>query len=152
VSTSSREWVAARNELTNLTGKGKAAVSKLAKDIQWELKDIEVDHEDIYQNPLTIYHRTLKKVGDHLKPDHTGLMGSIGWAIWIEEDFVVPWYVPFTMLTISIGIFVFAAWYTAEAGTLKANGWTIGSFLLAAVTLSFNAWVSWAKDSKHPRI
>ncbi|KAH4026161.1 hypothetical protein JI435_435830 [Parastagonospora nodorum SN15] len=97
---------------------------------------------EVFADPQTIYRRTLKKLGGPIELNIAGLSTTVGWAIWIDEDFVVSWFIPFTILTISIGIFVFAARYTADVGTPKANVWMISSFLIAAVALSFNAWVS----------
>lgn len=79
-------------------------------------------------------------------------MAPIGWAIWLDEDFSVPWYVPLVLVAASLGIFVFALWYTADDHGPKANGWTIGSFLLTPMSVVFTAWVLKAKDSKHARV
>jgi hypothetical protein len=109
---------------------------------------VEVNYE---VGPQAIYHRTPKKLQKPLKPDRTGIQPPIAWAIWIDEDFVIPWYLPILLLVASIGIVIFAAVYTAEVGTPNANGWTISSCILAALVIAFNSWVLWAKDSKHPR-
>ncbi|OAL49059.1 hypothetical protein IQ07DRAFT_512442 [Pyrenochaeta sp. DS3sAY3a] len=113
---------------------------------------LEVDYDDRLADARAIYHRTPKKLRTRLKPDPTGASPPIAWAIWIDEDFVVPWYLPLSLLIASIGNVIFAAWYTAESGTVKANGWTIGGGILTAVVTAFNGWVLWAKDSKHPRM
>lgn len=135
-----------------IVDKGKEHAANARGNMRWASRDIEVDHGEVFADPQTIYRRTPKKLDGPIELNIAGLTTTVGWAIWIDGDFVVPWFIPSTISTISIGIFVFAAWYTADAGWPKANGWTISSFLVAAAALSFNAWVSWAKDSMHPRI
>lgn len=134
------------------TAKGKEPATKTPRNLDWTCISLEVDFDDRLADPRAVYHRTPKKLHTGLKPDPTGKHPPIAWAIWIDEDFVVPWYLPLSLLIAAIGIVVFAGWYTAEAGTVKANGWTIGSCVLAAVVMAFNGWVLWAKDSKHPRM
>jgi hypothetical protein len=121
----------------------------MPRNLNWSRISLEVEYD---ADPQTIYHRTPKKLSTPLKPDPTGRNPPIAWAIWIDEDFVVPWYLPLLLLIAAIGVVVFVAVYTAEEGTPKANGWTIGSCVLAALVMAFNGWVLWAKDSKHPRM
>lgn len=40
----------------------------------------------------------------------------IGWGVWVDEDFSVPWYLNLICTVISIGILVFAIWYTVDHG------------------------------------
>ena len=80
--------------------------------------------------------------------DRTGVRPPIGWAIWIGEEFVVPWYIPCTFVILAVGAFVFAIAYTAK-DEAKANGWTIGTGVISLLTFVFTAWVLRTKDSKH---
>lgn len=131
------------------TGKGKQPAPTLPQDINVSRVDmhLEFDYQD---DAHIIYNHTPKKLHEPLKSNPA--KPTIAWAIWIDEDFVVPWYLPISLLITAVGVVVFAAVFTAEEGTPKANGWTIGSCVLAAVVMAFNGWVLWAKDSKHPRM
>jgi hypothetical protein len=111
---------------------------------------IEIDFGQI-NDPNFIYHRTPKKLRAPLTIDHSGKTAPIGWAIWIDEDFSVPWHVPALLGLLCIGILIYAIVYTAE-NEPKANGYTIGSLLAAIVSLMFTALVLKAKDSKHARM
>jgi hypothetical protein len=88
-----------------------------------------------------MYHRTPKKLSK-LKSDPTGVNTPVGWAIWIDEDFSVPWYIILALILIIIATCVFASFY----------GWPIGSYIIAATGLVMTAWILRAKDSKHPKL
>lgn len=111
---------------------------------------IEIEFDPSRIDPKYILQRTPKKLNQPLSIDPEGKNPPIGWAIWIEEDFAIPWYLCLIFTIISLGIFVFAVWYTAVHGP-AANGWTIGSFLFIIVNLFLTIWVLKAKDSKHAR-
>ncbi|KAH8629745.1 asparagine synthetase [Alternaria alternata] len=99
---------------------------------------IEFDHGS---DTFYMYHRTPKKLSK-LKSDPTGVNTPVAWAIWIDEDFSVPWYLILVLILIIIATCVFAPFY----------GWPIGSYIIAATGLAMTGWILWAKDSKHPRL
>ena len=120
----------------------------MTDSLTWiDTASLEIDYPPITE-PTFIYNRVPKKLHRPMEIDRRGICPPIGWAIWIEEDFVVPWFIPVTFFIIAIAVFVFALWYTAEQGP-KANGWTIGTGLLSILTFVFTAWVLRTKDSKH---
>jgi hypothetical protein len=122
------------------------------KDLDWlSTASMEVDFGHNLAEPCFIYNRAPKKLHTPLKLDAHGRSPPIGWAIWIDEDFTVPWYIPLVLIVLSLIVFIFAVCWTSEQ-TPKANGYTIGSFLLTPVTLVFGAWVLKAKDSRHARL
>ncbi|KAF2032143.1 hypothetical protein EK21DRAFT_61594 [Setomelanomma holmii] len=106
---------------------------------------IELNYRNTLVGPRFIYNRTPIKIRALLIPDLRGQAPPIGWAIWIDEEFA---YMSLIFMAMSVGILVFAAWYTAEE-TPKANGWAVGSYLLCALTFILGGWIAWAKDSKH---
>jgi len=119
--------------------------------MQWLPKaNIEIDFGHNLVDPSFIFQRTPKKLRTPLAINPDGTTAPIGWAIWVDEDFWIPWYVLLLFGVISISIFVFAVWYTASNGP-KANGWTIGGFVLTPITFLFSIWVLRAKDSQHAR-
>ncbi|KAF2998639.1 hypothetical protein E8E13_007567 [Curvularia kusanoi] len=111
---------------------------------------LTLTYESATVEPKFVYSRMPKKLKTKMAPDPNGIRGPIGWAIWVEEDFVVPWWLPLVFLIVALGAFLFAITYTATHGP-KANGWTISTGLLSIITFVFTAWVLWTKDSKHGR-
>ena len=103
---------------------------------------MEIDYGTRLADPHTIYYHTPKKLHTSLKPDPTGRNPPVGWAIWIDEDFSVLWYLILVLILIIIATCVFASFY----------GWPIGSYIIAATGLVMTGWVLRAKDSKHPRL
>ncbi|OWY42215.1 asparagine synthetase [Alternaria alternata] len=103
---------------------------------------LEIDYGTHLADPHTIYYHTPQKLHTSLKPDPTGRNPPVGWAIWIDEDFSVPWYLILALILIIIATCVFASFY----------GWPIGSYIIAATGLVMTGWVLRAKDSKHPRL
>lgn len=110
---------------------------------------VEIDHTLV--GSRYIHSRLPKRLRKNLVPEPYGIKPIIGWGIWVDEDFAIPWYIPVFLTIVSTGVFVFAIRYTSENAP-KANGWTIGSFLLTPINLIFSAWVLRAKDSKHARM
>ncbi|KAH7095869.1 hypothetical protein FB567DRAFT_513615 [Paraphoma chrysanthemicola] len=124
----------------------KAEVDESAKE--WH---IDFDYNDTLGDTRYIYHRTPKKLRTPLEPDKSGQSPPTGWGIWIEEDFVFPWYLPLLLMALVIGMLIFSAWYS-HTQSPKASAWPIGGYVLAAVALPVTGWMTWAKDSKHARI
>lgn len=97
-----------------------------------------------------VWHAMPKKLRWGMQPVANGFKMPEGWAIWIDEDFAVPWYLTLVFAVVVVGLFVFAIWYTAEHGP-KANGWTIGTGVLSMLAFVFPVWVLRTKDSRHTR-
>jgi hypothetical protein len=76
-------------------------------------------------DPRTIYYHTPKKFHTSLKPDPTDRNPPVGWAIWIDEDFSVLWYLILVLILIIIATCIFASFY----------GWPIESYIIAATDL-----------------
>ncbi|KAF2821881.1 hypothetical protein CC86DRAFT_386235 [Ophiobolus disseminans] len=122
-------------------GKGKQPVQDNDEDLDWmSTASMDVDFGDTLADPRFTYHRTPKKLHSPLTIDPHGTNPPIGWAIWIDKNFAVPWYLPLALAVHSVAVFVFAIWYTAETAP-KANGWVIGSFVFTPVSLVFGVWV-----------
>jgi hypothetical protein len=126
--------------LTNFFLLGRRAETNSEQPTPQELEsaNLEIDYGT---DTLSIYRRTPKKLSK-LKSDPTGVNIPIAWAIWIDEDFSVPWYLILELILIIIATCVLASLY----------GWPIGSYIIAAIGLMMTGWVLRAKDSKHPRL
>lgn len=111
---------------------------------------LAITTDDRTINPRYIYNRTPKKLHRKMETDPNGIRPPIGWAIWVEESFIVSWYLPVLFLIIALGSFVFAIAYTATHGPI-ANDWTISTGTLSIITFVFMAWVFRTKNSKHGR-
>ncbi|KAH8726558.1 hypothetical protein GQ44DRAFT_771319 [Phaeosphaeriaceae sp. PMI808] len=136
-------------EVKTQNGNKDRVANEQTTGLDWSSASLELVYNENAINQYYIYQETPKKLHTPLVPDPHG--PRFGWAIWIEEDFWVPWYIPFVLTVLSIGTCVFAALYT-DKETPKADGWTIGSCLLAAVSLGFNAFIWKTKDSRHAKI
>ncbi|KAH6849563.1 hypothetical protein B0T12DRAFT_418499 [Alternaria alternata] len=123
-------------------GKGKEPNTNKPMRLDITRISLELDYGTRLADPLTIYYHAPKKLHTGLRPDPTGRNPPIGWAIWIEEDFSVPWYMVLVLILIIIATCIFASFY----------GWPIGSYIIAATGLVMTGWVLRAKDSKHPRL
>jgi hypothetical protein len=53
---------------------------------------LELTTEASSEKPRYIYNRAPKKLHGRMKIDPRGIRPPIGWSIWVEEDFFVPWY------------------------------------------------------------
>lgn len=108
--------------------------------------DISCDCDSSY-----IFHSLPKKRNTKLERARGSRDAPFGWALWVEEDFFIPWYFLALINLVTIGAFTFGFVYSILHGN-QAGGWAIASFLLSAVTFVFTQWVAKAKDSKRPPV
>lgn len=107
-------------------------------DFLLEAASLHIEYPvDRYQ----IYKSLPRKLG---RPMHTG----IGWAIWVEEDFVLPWYLPLVITFFAFGLFTTMVAMSYEKG-VELNFLTVGNFVLTCFTVAYSAWILREKDSKH---
>lgn len=106
--------------------------------------DISCDCDSYY-----IFHSLPKKRNTKLERARGSRDAPFGWALWVEEDFFIPWYFLALINLVTIGTFTFGTVYSILQGN-QAGGWAIASFILSAVTFVFTQWVAKAKDSKRP--
>lgn len=117
--------------------------------VEWlQTGGIDVDLGTV--DPQYIFQKTPKKRREPLCIDPIGRVAPIGWGIWIDEDFSVPWYLLLISGALSFGIMIFAVFYTLDHGS-SANGWTIGGFMFGPLNMLLTIWVLKTKDSRHPR-
>ncbi|ORY04352.1 hypothetical protein BCR34DRAFT_617484 [Clohesyomyces aquaticus] len=101
---------AIRVSFPELEAPTEAALEKMADEdnfgMQWlPQANITIDFGHNLVHPRFIFQRTPKKLHKPLSIDTNGMDAPIGWAIWIDEDFWVPWYVLLVLGILSIGIF-----------------------------------------------
>jgi hypothetical protein len=134
------------NQLTGIVATNSETDEQMVEWLQTGGIDVDLGTVD----PQYIFQKTPKKRREPLCIDPNGRVAPIGWGIWIDEDFYVPWYLLLISGVFSLGILIFAVLYTFEHGP-SANGWTIGGFMFAPLNMLLTIWVLKTKDSKHPR-
>lgn len=108
--------------------------------------DISCDCDSYY-----VFHSLPKKRNTKLERARESRDAPFGWALWVEEDFFIPWHFLALINLVTIGSFTCGVVLFSRHGN-QAGGWAIASFLLSAVTFVFTQWVAKAKDSKRPPV
>jgi hypothetical protein len=68
-----------------------------------------------------------------------------GWGLWIEEEFIIPWYAFVFFNCIPIVSAVVGVYFSTKYGL----GWlAVGGYGVAASSFLLTQWIGKAKDSK----
>lgn len=92
-----------------------------------------------------------KRLRRELKPNLSGKHAPVGWALWVEEDFTIPWYFLGLINLITIGSFAFGVGFSVMHG-LQPGGWAVASYVVSLITFILSQWISKTKDSKRPLV
>lgn len=108
------------------------------------VQDVGIEIEPALNN-YHVFNEVPKRIRERLFTDPTCHKPVAGWGLWVEEEFIIPWYTLVLLnvlptVTLFVGVFE-SSKHGLTWLALSAYGVTLSAFMFAL-------WVAKAKDSK----
>lgn len=100
---------------------------------------------DVDPAPFYVYNGVPKKIRERLFTDPTVKKPVDGWGLWIEEDFIIPWY---TLVILNLVPFIALCVGAIESSKYGLTWLSVSAYGVSLSSFVFAQWIAKAKDSK----